>query len=122
VDKPRRHITCYSLYFNTSIPSSLFISDSLLSAGSMYLTSNIGLENAFCKIKQYLSRFRDYCKWLYFQYLIITTLYGLLPSERLFFNVIVVLILLTASYSTYVYLPPQLLSMKGLISNSILRK
>ena len=55
-----------------------------------------------------VSRFIDYVKWLYMQYLLNTSLYMLEPFEVRLFNVIIVLIISIWMYSTYVFLPGQL--------------
>ena len=50
----------------------------------------------------------DYLKWLYMQYLLNTALYMLEPFEVRIFNVIVITVLLTWTYSTYLFLPNQI--------------
>jgi hypothetical protein len=70
----------------------------------------------------YAKQFINYIKWLYLQYLLNTALYMLEPAERMLFNVILILVLATAIYSTLVFLPSQLTSFSqyiGLVSTSI---
>lgn len=56
-----------------------------------------------------ITRFINYIKWLYMQYLLNTALYMLEPSEIRFFNTFIVIFLVTAIYSTYVFLPTQMM-------------
>jgi hypothetical protein len=55
-----------------------------------------------------IKRFFNYIYWLYLQYLLNTSLYILEPVERRLFTGALISILLTAIYSTYVFLPHQL--------------
>jgi hypothetical protein len=53
-------------------------------------------------------RMVDYTKWLYMQYLLNTALYMLEPFEVRMFNIIIVCVIVTWIYSTYVFLPSQM--------------
>jgi hypothetical protein len=54
-------------------------------------------------------RFYNYIKWLYMQYLLNTALYMLEPAEIKLFNFLIIFLLFTSIYSTYVFLPGQVL-------------
>lgn len=56
-----------------------------------------------------LKRFIDYIKWLYMQYLLNTALYMLEPSEIKLFNFMLTFLIFTSIYSTYVFLPSQMI-------------
>jgi hypothetical protein len=56
-----------------------------------------------------LKRFYNYIKWLYMQYLLNTALYMLEPAEIKLFNFLIIFLLLTSIYSTYVFLPSQVI-------------
>ena len=47
-----------------------------------------------------LERFNNYCKWIYLQYTLNTAIYTLTPNEIMAFNVIVLLLMFSAAYST----------------------
>jgi hypothetical protein len=55
-----------------------------------------------------VKRCYNYIYWLYMQYLLNTALYMLEPGERKLFTGVLISTLLTAIYSTYVFLPHQL--------------
>ena len=59
----------------------------------------------------------NYIRWLYMQYLLNTALYMLEPFEVRLFNFIIVLILVTWAYSTYVFLPSQIMRFIESFSN-----
>jgi hypothetical protein len=67
----------------------------------------------------FISRFINYIKWLYMQYLLNTALYMLEPSEIKLFNFIVLLVVLLSVYSTYVFLPTQILRILSWINNDV---
>lgn len=57
----------------------------------------------------YDNKVTNYIRWLYMQYLLNTALYMLEPFEVRLFNSVVILILVTWVYSTYVFLPTQIM-------------
>lgn len=66
-----------------------------------------------------IKRFINYIKWLYMQYLLNTALYMLEPSEIKLFNFLLIFLLVTSVYSTYVFLPSQTIRIiKWLTSSS----
>ena len=67
-----------------------------------------------------IKRFVNYIRWLYMQYLLNTALYMLEPSEVKLFNIVVVVVLVTSIYSTYVFLPSQLFKIISWINNETL--
>jgi len=56
-----------------------------------------------------IKRFFAYIRWLYMQYLLNTALYMLEPSEIKLFNTFIVTLIVTSVYSTYVFLPTQMM-------------
>jgi hypothetical protein len=50
-----------------------------------------------------------YIRWLYMQYLLNTALYMLEPLEVRAFNFILLVILATWAYSTYIFFPSQIM-------------
>jgi len=56
-----------------------------------------------------IKRFFAYIRWLYMQYLLNTALYMLEPSEIKLFNTFIVALIVTSVYSTYVFLPTQMM-------------
>ena len=54
-------------------------------------------------------RFVNYVKWLYMQYLLNTALYMLEPAEIKLFNFMLIFLVFTSIYSTYVFLPSQMI-------------
>ena len=69
-------------------------------------------------------RFYSYIQWLYMQYLLNTALYMLEPAERRLFTGVLITVILTAIYSTYVFLPHQLYTFAqylGFVQNDIVR-
>lgn len=67
------------------------------------------------RIKQSISGTIDYIKWLYDQYSLITALNILDAYESRLFNICVLFILGIFIYSTYLYLPSQLMAIKNAI-------
>lgn len=59
----------------------------------------------------------NYFRWLYMQYLLNTALYMLEPFEVRLFNFVMILILVTWAYSTYVFLPSQIMRFIESFSN-----
>ncbi|RNA13405.1 serine palmitoyltransferase small subunit B, partial [Brachionus plicatilis] len=55
-----------------------------------------------------IKRFINYIRWLYMQYLLNTALYMLEPPEIKLFNFIILVVFVTAAYSTYIFLPSQM--------------
>lgn len=55
-----------------------------------------------------IKRTFNYIHWLYLQYLLNTALYMLEPAERRLFTSVLVGLIITSIYSTYVFLPHQL--------------
>lgn len=64
-----------------------------------------------------IKRFINYIRWLYMQYLLNTALYMLEPPEIKLFNFIVLVVFVTAVYSTYVFLPSQMMRFYQWVSN-----
>jgi len=58
-----------------------------------------------------VQRFFKYLHWLYLQYLLNTALYMLEPWERILFSTLLFVILSTAIYSAFVFLPHHLRTM-----------
>jgi hypothetical protein len=56
-----------------------------------------------------IRKFINFIKWLYLQYKLNTALYMLEPSEVKLFNFMLVFLLVTSVYSTYVFLPAQVM-------------
>ena len=56
-----------------------------------------------------VKRFIDYVKWLYMQYLLNTALYMLEPAEIKLFNFVLIFLVITSLYSTYIFLPSQMI-------------
>ena len=65
-----------------------------------------------------VKRFYNYMHWLYMQYLLNTALYMLEPSEVRIFNFVVMVVLLTCVYSTYVFLPSQVMRFVAWATNT----
>lgn len=65
-----------------------------------------------------IKRFINYIRWLYMQYLLNTALYMLEPPEIKLFNFIVLVVIVTAAYSTCVFLPSQMMRLYQWISNN----
>lgn len=63
------------------------------------------------------NKFVNYIRWLYMQYLLNTALYMLEPFEVRLFNFVMILILVTWAYSTYVFLPSQIMRFIQSFSN-----
>ncbi len=63
------------------------------------------------------NKFVNYIRWLYMQYLLNTALYMLEPFEVRLFNFVLVLVLVTWAYSTYVFLPSQIMRFIQSFSN-----
>jgi len=65
-----------------------------------------------------VKRFFAYIRWLYMQYLLNTGLYMLEPSETKLFNTFIILLIVTSVYSTYMFLPTQIMRIIGYLSQS----
>lgn len=65
-----------------------------------------------------IKRFINYIRWLYMQYLLNTALYMLEPPEIKLFNFIILVVFVTAAYSTYVFLPSQMLRLFDWITHN----
>ena len=59
-------------------------------------------------LSDHKSKLVNYLRWLYMQYLLNTALYMLEPFEVRLFNCVLVAVITTWAYSTYVFLPKQI--------------